>query len=271
MNRRAFITGMVGATMATPIVGTALYAYGTHLEVHDLETTRVPLTLGLNTPLRVVALGDIHFSPWREDSAYLKSVAVQINSLHPDLIIYTGDFVTNCAGRLGDLSTLLGKSTARLGSFAVMGNHDIWTGADEISTALKKGGIRVLRNESVAIPGEDHVYLTGLESFWGGNPNLRSAYATPKNSRHILAVHEPDTFVGLSDSRFKLQISGHTHGGQVRLPLFGALHLPPMGKTYQQGLFAQRGRYLYVNRGVGTLQPHIRVNCRPEITLFELT
>ena len=86
-----------------------------------------------------------------------------------------------------------------------------------------------------------------------------------------MLVHEPDSFAQLVDPRIKLQISGHTHGGQVRLPLYGALVLPHMGKHYETGLFERDGRKLYVNRGIGTLAPNLRINCRPEITVFELT
>ena len=94
---------------------------------------------------------------------------------------------------------------------------------------------------------------------------------SPMTSRHIVLVHEPDSFAQLVDPRIKLQISGHTHGGQVRLPLFGALVLPHMGKHYEAGLYERDGRKLYVNRGIGTLVPNLRINCRPEITVFELS
>ncbi len=94
---------------------------------------------------------------------------------------------------------------------------------------------------------------------------------TPPDSRHIVLVHEPDSFLTLTDPRIKLQLSGHTHGGQVRLPLMGAVILPKMGHHFQTGLYQKDGRMLYVNRGIGTLAPHVRVNCRPEITVFELS
>lgn len=230
----------------------------------------VPLALGLNTPLRVVALGDIHFDPLYEE-AYLDQVAQEINVLRPDLIVYTGDFITGNLSRINDLARLLGKAEARLGAYATLGNHDHWSGTTIVTTAMDRVGIRVLRNECMELPGEDHFYLSALDSFWAGRPDVSVIYRTPKDSRHVLLVHEPDPFATLVDPRIKLQISGHTHGGQVRIPGIGALHLPKWGLNYQTGLYAQDGRYLYVNRGVGTLFPHVRFDCPPEITVFELS
>jgi len=166
---------------------------------------------------------------------------------------------------------ILAKARARLGSFATLGNHDYWSGAPAVTVALEKKGIRVLRNECLSLPGESHCYLSALDSFWAGSPDLSSLRRTPKDSRHVLLVHEPDPFAQLDDPRIKLQISGHTHGGQIRLPGIGALLLPKWGKIYQTGLYARDNRSLYVNRGVGTVLHHLRINCRPELTVFELS
>ena len=266
MNRRTFIRGALASTI-TAAAGTSIYAYGSN--THDIETTTIPLAIGLNKPLRMVALGDIHFDPLYEES-YIEHVSNFVTGLQADLILYTGDFMTAHAGRIGDLADLLSRSVSRLGSFAVPGNHDHWTGIWKITTALEKRGIRVLCNKSIALPDEDSVYLTGLDSFWAGRPDLTIFSRMPNNSRHILLVHEPDSFAQLDDPRIKLQISGHTHGGQVRVPLYGALVFPKFGRNFEAGLYARDERSLYVNRGIGTLRPHLRLNCRPEITVFEL-
>jgi predicted MPP superfamily phosphohydrolase len=170
-----------------------------------------------------------------------------------------------------DLASLLARGTARLGSYATLGNHDHWAGAAAVSNALEDHGIHVLRNASIPLPGQDNVYLSSLDSYWAGRPDPSILARTPADSRHILLVHEPDPFATLNDARIKLQISGHTHGGQIRAPLIGALHLPKWGNLYQEGLYARDERYLYVNRGIGTIGPHIRFRCPPEITVFELS
>jgi len=266
MTRRTFVRGVL-ATSAVAAAGASYLDYET--DTHDLEESVVRLSIGLNSPLKMVVLGDIHFDPLCEES-YMERIARRICDLGTDLVVYTGDFMSHRVARINDLADLLSRATSRLGSFAALGNHDHWVGAYAVTQALERKGIRVLRNQSFALPDQENCFLTGLDSFWAGTPDLRIISRTPKNSRHIVVAHEPDSFPLLNDPRVKLQVSGHTHGGQVRLPVIGALILPQWGKIYQEGLFDQRESYLYVNRGVGTLFPHIRCNCRPEITVFEL-
>ena len=267
MNRRNFLRGAAATALVTA-AGSPFLLRG--IRTHDVDQRVVRLSLGLNRPLRIAALGDIHFDPLYEE-AYLDHIASCVTDLNPDLVVYTGDFVTAHASRMNDLATLLSRSASRLGSFATLGNHDHWAGAHAVTTALDRGGIRVLRNQSFQLPDEEGVSLTGLDSFWAGTPNPTIFARTPENSKHIILVHEPDPFSQLNDPRIKLQISGHTHGGQIRAPLVGALVLPKLGQNFQQGLYARDDRFLYVNRGIGTLRPHVRFHCRPEITVFDLT
>ncbi len=240
-------------------------------DTHDLEVTTVPVRLGLQKPLRLVALGDIHFDPLYEES-YIAQVVGTINRLRADLIVYTGDFISERLDRVAALADLLAKAQARLGAYTIAGNHEDWTNVAYVGGVLdQRAGIRMLRNDTIAVPGEDGVYLTGLDSFFAGWPQPAIIDRTPPDSRHIVLVHEPDPFLTLDDPRIRLQISGHTHGGQVRLPLVGAMILPKWGRDFQQGLYTRGARQLYVNRGIGTLSVHLRINCRPEITVFELT
>ena len=263
ITRRRFIRGSVAAA-----VGASALAYG--MDTHALDFPRIPISLGLNRPLRAVALGDIHFDPLYQEE-YLARISREINLLQPDLIFYLGDFLTHNTKRVYDLAHLLGQSKARLGSFGVLGNHDHWASGIALRSALDKNDIRLLTNASFKIPGEDEVYVSGLDSFWAGAPDPSILDRTPKHSRHILLVHEPDAFLQVDNPRVRLQISGHTHGGQIRFPLLGALILPTWGQHFDKGLFTKEHRQLYVNRGVGTLLPHVRFDCPPEITVFEIT
>jgi predicted MPP superfamily phosphohydrolase len=268
MNRRVFLRTVLGATVAGTAAG-SVCAYGE--DTHDLDVVTVPLTLGLQKPLRMIALGDIHFDPTC-DEAYLARVVDHVNSLGPDLIVYTGDFVTARLRRVKDQADLLARAQARLGSFASPGNHELWTNVDYVGKVLDdRAGIRMLRNQSIVLPNEDELHLTGLDSFWAGRPDPGIITRTTPRSRHIVLAHEPDSFLQLTDPRIRLQISGHTHGGQVRVPFYGALILPKLGRHFETGLYERDGRHLYVNRGIGTLTVHLRINCRPEITVFELT
>jgi len=268
MNRRVFLHTLVGVSVSGAVVASAC-AYGE--DTHDVQVSTVPVHLGLQTPLRLVALGDIHFDPVYNE-AYLARVIGLVNAQRPDLIVYTGDFVTSRLHRVAALGDILAGAQARLGAYSIPGNHELWTNVVYVAAVLEqRAGIRMLRNEARAIPGEDAVYLTGLDSFSAGFPRPSLLARTPPNARHIVLAHEPDSFAQLTDPRIRLQISGHTHGGQVRLPLFGALVLPEWGHDFQQGLYTRDNRQLYVNRGIGTLWPYVRINCTPEITVFELT
>ena len=265
MNRRTFVKRSL-FTAAAP-GASAGYAHG--IERHAVEVVPVELELGLREPLTAAVLGDIHFDPLYEID-YLEEVVARINGLSPDLILYTGDFLSQSADRLADLLAVLRKARGSLGSYAVLGNHDHWIGANQIAAAFTATGIPVLRNRSIPLPGRTDWHLTGLESYWAGSPSIASVVGMSPHARHILLVHEPDSFDVLTDSRIALQLSGHTHGGQVRVPLVGAIRLPTWGKKYQAGLYTQGDRRLYVNRGIGTVNQHVRLNCRPEITLLKL-
>ena len=267
MNRRTFVK----CSLITTGIGLGASAgYSRFIERHAVEVVEREIALGLPHPLTVAVLGDIHFDPLYEVD-YLVEVVAYTNRLSPDLILYTGDFLSRSTDRLDDLVVILRNAVGRFGRFAILGNHDHGVGADQVTAAFTSSGIPVLRNRSVPLPGMSDWHLTGLESYWTGKPSITPITATLPHSRHIVLVHEPDSFDLLTDPRIALQLSGHTHGGQVRVPLFGAVCLPSWGKKYQAGLYEQGVRKLYVNRGIGTVDDHFRLNCRPEITLLKLT
>jgi predicted MPP superfamily phosphohydrolase len=218
----------------------------------------------------VAVLGDIHFDPLYEVD-YLEEVVARTNQLSPDLILYTGDFLSQSADRLVDLLAVLSKAQPRHGCFAVLGNHDHHAGADQVAVAFASCDIPVLRNQCAPLPRQENWYLSGLESFWAGKPDTACITATPPTSRHLVLVHEPDSFDLLTDPRIALQVSGHTHGGQVCLPWGATICLPSWGKKYPAGLYCAGDRKLYVNRGIGTVDDHFRLNCPPGITLLLLT
>lgn len=267
MNRRTFVRRSL---LAAPVLPLAGMGYGRYVERHAVEVVPVDLALGLNSPLTAVLVSDIHFDPLFETD-YLGTVVAAVNATEPDLVLFAGDFVSHSTDRLAELLDVIGRAEAKLGRFAILGNHEFWVAPGPVAVGLASAGITVLRNRSVPLPGRPDWYLTGLESFWAGAPNTACIEATPAAARHLVLAHEPDSFDTLTDPRIALQMSGHTHGGQVRVPFGGAILLPTWGKNYQAGLYEQDGRRLYVNRGIGTVGKHYRLNCRPEITLLRLT
>lgn len=268
MTRRTFFKRSL---LASPLVlGAGALGYSRYIERHDVEVVEVDMAVGLPAPLNVALLSDIHFDPLCE-TEYLEDVIARVNQLSPDLILYAGDFVSVSIERIEELMAILSRGRASHGSFAALGNHEHWIDADKIESILNTAGITVLRNRSVPLPGLPQCYLTGLESHWSGRPSMRSIESTPPASRHIVLAHEPDSFDLLTDSRIALQLSGHSHGGQVRVPFGGAIQLPSWGKKYSIGQYEQAGRRLYVTRGIGTVVRHFRFNCRPEITHLRLS
>jgi hypothetical protein len=163
--------------------------------------------------------------------------------------------------------------------YAILGNHDIMAGPQEITDAVASVGIPVLRNAFLPLErGGSRIWLAGIDDPVLGQPDPdRTIPVSIRNNPHepvILMCHAPDFVDDLAShpvSRsIALVLSGHTHGGQIRLPMVGALHLPPGGRKYVEGWFPVGDMQLYVNRGIGSVGLPFRFDCRPEITLFRL-
>ena len=142
-----------------------------------------------------------------------------------------------------------------------------------VRSGLEEVGLPVLKNSGISLSiSQEMINLAGLDAGWGGQPDLNLACKDlPPGIPTILLMHEPDFAVTFSqDKRVSLQLSGHTHGGQVRIPFLGALVLPDYGKKYDSGLYLVNEMWLYTNRGIGVIGPPVRLNCRPEITEITL-
>ncbi len=276
LNRRSFLK-LVGATIATyGLVGVGGYYYSTQLEPYRLivEPVQVPIAKlkpGLEG-FRLVQLSDIHLHPYTQIALVQEAVTV-VNTLRPDLIVLTGDYVLQGAESIFELAPVLASLNAKYGVFAVLGNHDLWTDAAVVRAGLVQAGIPVLWNQGLTLGiGQATIYLAGLDDVWSGQPDLKSALAgTTPDVPTILLAHEPD-FADLTalDGRVDLQLSGHSHGGQVRLPGLGAPVLPYLGQKYDQGLRCVNQVWVYTNRGLGVIPPPVRLNCPPEITEITL-
>jgi predicted MPP superfamily phosphohydrolase len=153
-----------------------------------------------------------------------------------------------------------------------LGNHDLRRRHKAVKAGLRQARLPVLVNEGVTIKvGGGQFYLAGLDDGLWGRPNLKVALRNlPANTPVVLLVHEPDLVDRYAiDTRIVLQLSGHTHGGQIRLPGIGAMTLPELGRKYDRGLYRVNSTWLYTNPGLGFTRLPVRVNCLPEIT--ELT
>jgi predicted MPP superfamily phosphohydrolase len=217
---------------------------------------------------KIALFSDIHLYPFTPIQVVRDAVRLA-NSFRPDLVLLTGDFVWRYVGAAFDLVPVLSQLNPAKGTFAVLGNHDHRMGAEIVAGALAQAGIRVLRNEGITIQrARDSIYLAGIDSAWGGNPSPSSAFANRRGDlTSIVAVHEPDYILDLIRGfPVDLQLSGHSHGGQVRLPAVGPLILPPMGEVYNMGLYRVGNAQVYTTRGIGTIHVNVRFNCPPEVT-----
>ncbi len=221
---------------------------------------------------RIVQLSDIHLGiPLSQ--RYLSAVVAVANRERPDLIAFTGDLTTARRDEIEAGGDVLAGLRAPDGVWAVLGNHDYYGGVQRVADVFEAAGIRLLVNEHhVLRRGDDRLLLAGIDDVVQGMPDLGAALAgAPPHAPVILLAHEPDfAYVAAADPRIALQLSGHTHGGQVRLPRFGALILPKLGRSFPMGLHRVRHVMLYVTTGIGTGYFVFRFNCRPEIAVLTL-
>ena len=221
----------------------------------------------------IAQISDIHLLPMTQPEHVANGVAIT-NSLNPDLTLLTGDYIWTDIEAMHALSPIIANLDARYGVYTSLGNHDLWIDVNVIKQGLEEAGLPLLVNEGVPISvGKEILYLAGVDDGWSGQPDLHAALeGAPPDVPVVLMAHEPDmadTFA--RDGRVALQLSGHSHGGQVRLPGIGAIALPYLGWKYDQGLYKVSDMWLYTNRGLGITNIALRFNCPPEITQFTLT
>jgi predicted MPP superfamily phosphohydrolase len=265
--------GLVAVGGSAVIVGG--YEYGKQVEAKQLVLEHIQIQVNkLKTGLegfKIVQLSDIHLYPYTQLDFVQEAVTIT-NNLQPDLIVLTGDYVLQTAEAIFELAPVLSSLNAKYGVFSILGNHDLWTNAHIVRLGLKEQRLLLLENDGVelTVNGET-LYLAGVDDGWSGQPDLSLALAKrPSEALTILLAHEPDLADRFSmDQRVSIQLSGHSHGGQVRLPLLGAPILPYLGQKYDQGLYKVKDMWLYTTRGIGLITP-IRINCPPEITEITL-
>jgi len=256
--------------MSLLLPGGSLLAWSHFVETRWLEITRYPVTLpGLSQPLRLLHLSDLHFT--RAD-AWHQQMVDALQHLEVDVAVITGD-VTMPGHDLDAVKRLLrALPHPPLGLFLVPGNWEYWSGFNrETLRALGQDtGITVLIDESVQLPGG--LTLVGIDSELGGHPEINKVYASlPKTGPTLVLSHCPATFAQLDRAPAQLVLSGHTHGGQLRMPLKGAVWLPTGSSRYDQGWFQGQHARLFVSRGFGTSMARLRFLCRPEATLLTLS
>lgn len=282
LTRRKFLYTSAVVASGAAVSGAWGFSESNHPQVArvEIQLGRLPHAFDGFT---IAQLSDFHYEDHFSVVPIRKAVEV-VNGLHPDLVVLTGDFVTvpwlsgtpetlrpyaqtaePCAHLLQDLR-------APMGRFAILGNHDAGSDPDRVMRALRDHGLPVLMNRSVPVErGKDRIWLAGIDDVLEGRPDVGQALENiPSAELIVLLAHEPDFADEASLTPVDLQLSGHSHGGQVWLPGIGAPWLPALGRRYPRGLYKVRDLTLYTNIGIGTIRAPVRINCPPEITLITL-
>lgn len=273
-SRRRFVQTGLTALAATPVL---ISGYGAAHESAGCRIEEVSLSLGgarpFDPPLRVVQVSDIHSGLFMTP-ARMRHCAEAVQRLQPDLFVLTGDFISNSLAYLAPCVKEMARVRSRFGSFAVLGNHEHWYGEpEEVIAVFEAAGITVLQNaHRILETDRGPVALAGIDDLRFGKPDLEQALegldpALPT----ILLSHRPEIFPQAAARNIALTLSGHYHGGQVKVSLLGLeLGLAHLLTPYPEGLYRLGGSRLYVSRGLGTTGTPVRLNAPPEITLFHL-
>ena len=266
------------AAIASAALGVGGLLYAREVEPRRIEVVRLELDLprlaAVFDGYRVVQIGDIHLDDWARPS-YLGRISQMVNAEEPDLIVVTGDFASYSARRL-DKEKLVGalrRLSAPDGVLAILGNHDYLTDVALIRTCIHQAGLTELSNGLVTLRRDAAaLHVAGVDDVMEGQSRLDLVLKDlPDEGAAVLLAHEPDfADVSAATGRFDLQLSGHSHGGQVRIPLLGKAALPPFSQRYVRGLHRVGRMLLYVNRGLGTVHVRLRFGSRPEITSLTL-
>ncbi len=242
------------------------------IEIKQLDLTLPRLPAAFDG-YRILQISDIHIGTWMTPER-LHGIISLVNQQRPDLIVNTGDYFSYDPLTWQDVMVReLSRLEAADGILSVLGNHDYWVGAKAIHDILSQSGIRDITNQVVSLSRNGaKLHIAGGDCAYVDRFTLAPILPqVPADACTILLVHEPDTAdQSAASGAFDLQLSGHSHGGQMILPIYGSALRIRLAKKYPLGLYHVGEMLQYTNRGLGTALVPLRINCRPEITVFTL-
>jgi len=252
------------------------------IEPYRVEISRQPIKIKKLPAefegFRIAQLSDLHHSPFLGASR-IEAACSSANALDPDLIVLTGDYISHSKDYIAGCAQAVAGLKARIGVFAVLGNHDHWTDGAMMARELSRVGIRVLENENVPIEkAGQRIWLAGIDDMMVERDDLPAALkGTNDLEVRVLLSHNPAIIREAARAGIDLVLSGHTHGGQINWRLLvgreqsGGRWLRRPSRRFMRGHAVLGDTHLYVNRGLGTVVVPLRYGCPPEITLLELT
>lgn len=242
-------------------------------EANSLSLERVEITLErLPKKLdgfKIVQLSDIHHSPFT-GLEQIERVIKVANRLRPDMFMLTGDYVSHEREYIAPVAAALGRLKARFGTFACLGNHDHWTDAELVTHLFRGEGINMLVNEGIRVEARgSSFWLAGVDDYMVGKTDVAAALkGSFPDEMKLLLAHNPLIFREAVRSGIDLTLSGHTHGGQIKLRDEDKRILPR--RKLKAGLHRRKDSQVYITRGIGTVVVPMRYQCPPEISLLEL-
>jgi predicted MPP superfamily phosphohydrolase len=281
VSRRSFLKKTLGFAAAAFGLSAGGYYYARDIEPRLLDITNHKISNNAIPQafdnLKIVQFSDTHLG-FHYDLDQLEELIEKINKIKADIIFFTGDLMDepNKYSEANQIPPLLQKIEAPLGKFAIYGNHDHGGyGSDIYKSIMEEAGFILLLNENrkIEVSGSS-IHVIGIDDAMLGRPDIKlAAENIAEPSYKILLSHAPDLADGASSFGIQLQLSGHSHGGQIKIPFFGALVKPPYAERYHEGFYeigSQEPLTLYVNRGLGTTRLPFRFLSRPEMTVFTL-
>ncbi|MFC4320372.1 metallophosphoesterase [Litchfieldia salsa] len=278
--RRQFLKKGLKSLFTTVLASSLGYFYARYVEPKWLQITKHTITHPLIPKsfdnIKIVQFSDTHIGH-SFDIDHFRVVASKLNELEPDIVFFTGDLIDNPSifPSPDELIPILYNIKAPLGKFSIYGNHDHGGyGSDIYRDVMINSNFTTLLNESIEIKKEKgKIIVVGLDDIMLGRPDFTGAFEKITGDHYTIAlVHEPDVAPRVASFGAHLQLSGHTHGGQIQFPFLGPIITPPLGKDYPEGKFTigATNTLLYVNRGLGTTRLPFRFLSRPEISVYTL-
>ena len=282
ISRRDFLK-MVGSLSGLGLLASwGGWEYATEVEPRNLELVELSLNLphldSAFNGFKIAVISDIHLGGWMTREKLIPAIDMILEQ-SADLILIPGDLMAGYGwnaeqeNNLNDITAELRRLSAQTPTFAVLGNHDYWTNPSAVQKALAEIQIDTLSNTHHTLKrGSAQLHVCGVDDIWEEQDDLNALLLhLPAEGAALLMAHEPDfADISAATKRFDLQISGHTHGGQVIIPGYGAPIKPPLGEKYLSGLYEVGEMWQYTTRGVGMGHIALRFNCRPEITVITL-
>ncbi|GGF12353.1 putative metallophosphoesterase YkuE [Halobacillus andaensis] len=280
MTRRRFLKNIVYSVLGFLGLSGGGYYYARYMEpamlttqTHTWNHPKIPTSFN---QVKIVQFSDIHLG-FHYSIDQFKDLIQKLKAEKPDLLVFTGDLVDEPQRYhfSSEIPSLLNELEAPLGKFWIYGNHDHGGyGTEKLEAVMSKGGFTLLKNEVTELRKDgESISLAGLDDIMLGSPNISGTLNQLNDDTFsILLVHEPDIADRVKDYPVDVQLSGHSHGGQVRIPVIGSMVTPPYGEKYVDGKHLISDRLtLYISRGIGTTRMPYRFLCKPEYSVYTLS